>query len=218
MDEYTLVDGLSDILVRAIEEECTGYKDDLEITTRSAHDKSSIQELESLPGTTRKMVSRYYKQKRSFNNFEKIQKERRSILADARQDLDGAVYEHLMKHNPETLEDEYVYKDPETGEENTYKVVVKQTTKNRGIPKSDIKQFIRDSVKETMNTLYPKTRYDNPFERKDCKYLKEDTFVENFYDNMIAKMQLRSEELQSFVTHVSMERKSYRSNGEGDNE
>lgn len=215
-EDYTVVDGLADILVRAIEEEGTSYKDDLEITTRSAQDKDSIRTIDSLPGTTQKMVSRYYKQKRSFNNFEKVQKERRSTLADERQELDGAVYEYLMKNNPETLEDEYVVEDPDTGEETTFKVVVKQTTKSRSIPKSDIKQFIKDAVQETLAKLYPKTRSDNPFSRKDCKYLKEDTFVESFYDLMTTKMQQRSEELQSFVTHVSMERKGFRESTDSD--
>ncbi len=212
------MDGLSDILVRAIEEEGTSYKDDLEITTRSAQDKTTIKELDSLPSSTQKMVGRYYKQKKTFNDFDKMQKSRRTELSDERQELDSAVYEHLMKNNPETLEDEYVFTDPETGEENTFKVVVKQTTKGRNIPKSDIKQFIHDAVEETIQKLYPKTRTDNPFDKKDCKYLMEDTFVEAFYDNVINKMQQRSDELQSFVTHVSMERKGFCGSNEDSNE
>lgn len=210
MDDYNLVDGLSDILVRAIEDEGTDYRDDLDITTRAAQDTSQIQGIESIPETTKKMVQRYYKQKREFNHFEKMQKERRENLANEKQDLDSAVYEYLMKTNPETLEDEYVFKNPETDEETVFKVCVKQTTKSRSIPRSDIHQFIKDSVKETLDKLYPKVCCSHPFDNKDCKYLKEDIFVENFYDAMNAKLQQRGEELQSFVTHVNMERKGYR--------
>lgn len=205
--EYTVVDGLADILIRAFENQGTSFKDNLEITTRASGDKTAIQDFHTVPKTTQHMVTRYHQQKKSFTVFDRHQKETRATLSDQRQELDSMVYEHLVKHCPETLEDEYKIINEETGEEEVYKVMAKQTTKKRNVPKSDIKQFVRESIEETLSKTHPRMKTDTPFNKKSCSVLVEDAFVESFYDTVSTKIQERSDELQSFVTEVTMVKK-----------
>jgi hypothetical protein len=201
---YTLVDGLTDIFVKTFENEGTTFRDELEITDRSTKDKGHIQEYNSIPETTQTMVQRYRDQQTQFKHFDKAQKEKRTTVREAKEDIQVDVYEHLLKNHPETLEDEYTKLDPETGEEVDYRVSVKQSSRTKNIPKAEVKLFIRDAVETTMESLYPKVNIDVSFNKKHCQYILDETFVDQFHENVVAMMKERVDELKSHITYVSL--------------
>jgi len=207
MATYTLVDGLSDILVKTFENEGTTFRDEIEITHRSAKNKTTIQEYNAVPETTQKIAKRYHNQKTQFSEFDRVQKERRAAVRGAREDMSEEVYDRLMDTNPETLESEHTNIDPETGEELNYKLSVKQSSRTKNVPKAEVKLFIRDAVESTLQKLYPKTNVDTTFNKKHCKYLLDESFVDSFYEDMTQMMKERVDELKSHITYVSVAKK-----------
>ena len=204
---YTLVDGLSDILVKSFENEGTTYRDEIEITERSTKNKDTIQEYNAVAPSLQKLASQYKNQKTQFNEFDRVQKERRATVREAREYASEEVYEQLLEANPDTLESDYTHIDPETGEELSYKLSVKQSSRTKNIPKTEVKLFIRDSVENTLSKLYPKVSPDSSFNKKHCKYLLDEQFVDTFYEDVADMMKKRVEELKSHITYVSLAKK-----------
>lgn len=207
MSAYTLVDGLSDILVKSFENEGTTYRDEIEITDRSTKNKDIIQEYNAVAPPLQKLASRYKNQKKQFNEFDRVQKERRAAVRGAREDISEEVYDQLLEANPDTLESDYTHIDPETGEELSYKLSVKQSSRTKNIPKAEVKLFIRDSVENTLSKLYPKVSPESSFNKKHCKYLLDEQFVDAFYEDVADMMKKRVEELKSHITYVSLAKK-----------
>lgn len=203
---YTLVDGLTDIFIKTFENEGTTFRDELEITERATKDKSNIQAYNSIPEKTQTIVQRYHDQKTQFKQFDRAQKEKRTAVREAKEDMQVDVYEHLLKNHPDTLEDQYTVVDPETGDEVDYRVAVKQSSRTKNIPKAEVKSFIREAVEITMESLYPKVNIDTSFNKKHCQYLLDETFVDQFHENVVAMMKERVDELKSHITYVSLAR------------
>lgn len=216
MSAYTLVDGLADILVKTFENEGTTFRDEIEITNRSSKNKDTIQEYNAMAPPLQQLASRYKNQKTQFNQFDRVQKERRAVVREAREYASEEVYDKLMESNPETLESEYTHIDPETGETLNYKLSVKQSSRTKNIPKTEVKIFIRESVENTLSKLYPKVSPESSFNKKHCKYLMDDQFIDVFYENITTIMKNRVEELKSHITYVSLSKRKQKKENDGD--
>ncbi len=203
-DSYTIVDGLADILVKTFENEGTTFKDEIDITHRSAKNKAAIQEYNAIPESTKKMATTYHNQKSQFNEFDRVQKERRAAVRETREDMSEDVYDRLSEQAPDTLESECVGVDPETGDEMKYKLAVKQSSRTKNVPKAEVKFFIKESVAATIQKLYPKVGLDSAFNKKHCNYLLDEQFVDAFYEDVVRMMKERVEQLKSHITYVSV--------------
>lgn len=207
--EYTIVDGLVDILVKTFENEGTTFRDELEITHRSSRDKASIQEYNSLSETTQSIAKKYSKQKTQFGNFDKAQKKKRSEVKESKEEVSDQLYEQMLASNSDTLDTEYRAIDPETGEPADYRISVKQSAKTKGVPKADVKLFIKNAVENTLCRLHENVSLEIAFSKKHCQYLLDGQFIEAFYDEVKTLMSDRMEQLQSHITYISLVKKKH---------
>ncbi len=199
-------DVLPAILFKTFENQCTYYKPFISISTRKPRDEDeeNIKTVESLPGNSKRQLSRFLDQNRQFSTWDKEQRKKRKTLKDKVESMDGSIYNYLLEKRPDTLADVYSKTNPETGEEEKYQILMKQHKQKGKLGKGDVRHLNKQAFEETMAQLYPKIHLDRPFDDEDLAILETPTFVAMFHDKLVQKILRHQEENQSFVTKVDV--------------